>query len=526
MPEQREHPTDTSLSSKALLFSFAGAFAFLYLRTFLLPGTPFAALNDQTLFFARATHMVGGQVPYRDFFEIVTPGTELIYSTAFRLLGIHAWIMPAWAIIVGLAFYGIITFIASKVLRGPSVWLPAWLFLILDFTLGLDLTHQWFSTLAALAAAAVLMGGLTLRRILASSALCAVAVLFTQTKGTLASVAIVLYLVYVHRSKARGTRIWMHLATFILPLTLTIACVLGYYIHVSGFYAVFFDIIEYPLKFMPSSAVNRPQTYFQQLGEFLHVHSTSQVISLIPFLFVFALVPYIYVAGIYEIVRGRERLSAQLRQNIILLHLVGIALFLAVAHGPRHFRLSTVAPPGILIFVWLLSLGSSSKRRFIRNVLWVLVASYAILLSIHRQTHWHATLNLPIGRTAFSDEEPFREFQWVAQRTHPSDALFGDSALDLYLSLDNPAATEAISYDGTTRPEQVAALVQALQRRPPAYLVLSPLTDKFDHREDNAGPFRQYVYDNYSFAARFPSDHGGYEQEIWQHKTTSHGEPR
>jgi hypothetical protein len=205
MTELRERQTEIPLSRKKLGFSFAGAFAFLYLRTLLLPNTPFAVLDDQSLFFARAGHMVQGQVPYRDFFEIVTPGTELLYSAAFRLFGIHAWIMPAWAIAAGLAFFGLITFISNKVLRGTSVWLPAWLFLIFDFNSGLDMTHHWFSTLAALSVAAVLMDGLTPRRILASSFLCATAVLFTQTKGVLVFFAIALYLIFVHRSKRRGT---------------------------------------------------------------------------------------------------------------------------------------------------------------------------------------------------------------------------------------------------------------------------------------------------------------------------------
>jgi len=517
MTEQREYQAEMPLSRRASVFSFAGAVVFLYLRTFLLPKTPFAALDDQTLFFARAGHMVQGQVPYRDFFEIVTPGTDLLYYAAFRLMGVHAWIMPAWAIAVGLAFYATLTSIAKKVLRGPSVWLPAWLFLVFDFTISLDLTHQWFSTLAALAAAAVLMSGLTPRRILGSSLLCATAVLFTQTKGVLVFFAIAFHLVLVHRSKARSTGLRMHLAILTLPFLLTIICVLGYYIHRGGLHAVFFDLILYPLKFMPLSDVNRPQTYFQQFSQFLHVQGPAQIVSLLPVLFVYALVPYIYGVGMYELRRVCETSSTRLRQNVVLLHLVGIALFLAIAHGPRLFRLSTVAPPAILIFVWLLSL-KGRTRRFVRTLAWVLTVSYALLLLIHRQTQWHATLDLPIGRTAFSDEEQFREFQWVAQRTRRSDALFNHSGLDLYLSLENPAGTESVSNDATTTPEQIAALVHALQRKPPAYIVLSPRISMFDQSEDHAGPFREYVYENYSFAARFPLEHGRYEQELWEHK--------
>src|ERR1700761_4086138 len=174
--------TEPSLSRMQFVLFLAGAGAFLYLRTFLLPATPFAATDDQSLFFARAVRIVQSQVPYRDFFEIVTPGTELIYAAGFRLFGIHAWIMPAWSVVMGLAFSLVITGVAAQLGSGPMVWMPALLFLVFDFNSALDLTHQWFSTFFALAMAAVLMRGLSLPRILCASLLCSASILFTQTK--------------------------------------------------------------------------------------------------------------------------------------------------------------------------------------------------------------------------------------------------------------------------------------------------------------------------------------------------------
>jgi hypothetical protein len=32
-------------------------------------------------------------VVYRDFFELVTPGTDLLYAAGFKILGVHAWIL-------------------------------------------------------------------------------------------------------------------------------------------------------------------------------------------------------------------------------------------------------------------------------------------------------------------------------------------------------------------------------------------------------------------------------------------------
>ena len=101
---------------------------------------------------------------------------------------------------------------------------------------------------------------------------------------------------------------------------------------------------------------------------------------------------------------------------------------------------------------------------------------YFIVLPVYRQVQWHDTLDLPIGRTAFTDKALFYKFQWMAQHTHPLDGFFNDSALTLYLSLQNPTPTEFVTYDETTRPEQMAAVVEAFKRNPPAYIALFPLT--------------------------------------------------
>jgi len=516
----RAQQTEPSLSRLHFGLFLAAAGAFLYLRTFLLPATPFAATDDQSLFFARAVRIVQGQIPYRDFFEIVTPGTDLIYAVGFRLFGVHSWIMPMWTIVTGLAFSLLITYIAAQIVRGPSVWLPALLFLVFDFNSALDLTHQWFSTFAALAMAAVLMGGLSVRRIFSAGLLCAVAILFTQTKGMLVFVGVILYLIGVTKPRGGDTSLGKRLALFILPAVLMVTCALGYYVYKSGFRPVLFDLVIFPLRFLPLSEVNTPRTYIHELAQLSNFHRPSEIAFLIPAFFIYALVPYAYVAGLYQLRRRRGVLSRTLQRNLILLHVVGLGLFLAIANGPRHFRLCTVAPPAILIFVWLLTLPIPALG-YIRKLSWVLAGCYFILLPVYRQVQWHDKLDLPIGRTAFTDRALFQKFQWVSERTHPWDGFFNDSALILYLSLHNPTQTEFVTYDETTRPEQIAAVVQALKRNPPAYISLLPATPGFTAGGDHAAPFRQFVYDNYSVAKVFSQKQSQYEQELWRRSTLS-----
>ena len=511
MTERKPPYAAEHLSRYLLALSFGGVLIFLYLRTFLLPATPFVGIGDQILFFARAARMAHGQVLYRDFFELVPPGTDLLYAAGFRLFGIHSWVMQAWGIALGLALCCVITLIASRILRGALVLLPALLFLVFDFSGGFDLTHHWYSTLAALAAVAVLTGGASLRRIVTAGTLCGIATLFTQTQGALTLIALAIYLWWLKRSGTQESTTLMRLAALALPFALILSCVLGYYVYKAGFRTIFFDLVVFPPRFL-SGEVNSPRTYLRQLPP---VQGLAGIVHLIPFLFIYALVPYIYLLGLYQLWRKRDVLPTALRQHLVLLHAAGLALFLAVASGPRFFRLCTVAPPAILICVWLISQPSPTLRR-VRILLWLLAAAFALLLPFNRQTQWHATLNLPIGRTAFSDPLVFREFQWLAQRTHPSEPFFNNAALALYLSLGNPTASEFVNYDDFTRPEQVVAVVQSLQRHPPHFVVVYPASKNSSNVHDHSAPFRQYIYDNYHLAQIFHLNQNFRYEELWE----------
>jgi hypothetical protein len=511
MTEPKSPYAVEGLSRPIFALSFAAALIFLYLRTFRLPATPFIGIGDQILFFARGARMAHGQVLYRDFFELVPPGTDLLYAAGFRLFGIHAWVMQAWAIALGLAFCWVITRIAGRILRGALVLLPALLFLVFDFSSGLDLTHHWYSTLAALAAVGVLMGGVGLQRIVGAGALCAIATLFTQTQCGLTFLALAVYLLWRKRCEAQEPSILKQVAALVLPFALILSCVLGYYVHKAGFRTIFFDLFVFPTKFL-SGEVNSPRTYLRQLPP---VHKPADLVHLIPFVFIYALVPYIYLLGLYQLWRKREVLPVALRQHLLLLHLAGIALFLAVANGPRFFRLCTVAPPAILICVWLIS-QPTPKIRCARLLLWLVAAAFALLLPLNRQTQWHATLNLPIGRTAFSEPLVFREFQWLAQRTRPGEPFFNSPALALYLGLDNPTASEFVNFDDFSRPEQVAAVIQSLQRHPPRFIVMYPEATNPSNVHDHSAPFRRYIHENYHLAQTFSLNQNGRYEELWE----------
>jgi hypothetical protein len=513
----KPQPAAGHLSWRVFALGFTGALLFLYLRFFLLPGIPFVAAGDQNLFLIRAARIIHGQTLYRDFFEFVCPGTDLFYALLFRLFGIHAWVMAALGVVMGLTFFCVLTQIAGRLVRSPLVLLPAVLFLVLDFNYASDLTHHWYSTLAALAAVSVLAGGSSFPRIFAASTLCAIATLFTQTQGGLAFVAVAIYLLWLKRFETPDAKILPQFAVLILPYALILSGVLGYYIYKAGVHTMFFDLIVFPLKYLSSGEVNSPRTYLRQLPP---VHGPGDILRLPPFLFVYLLVPYIYAVGLYQLWNRRGELRAELRQRLVLLHLTGFALFLAVASGPRYFRLCTVAPPAILICVWLVS-SPGSVPRFVRNMLWIASAGFA-LLPLYRQVQQHVTLNLPVGQVGFNDPLQFQEFQWLAQHTQPSDPFFNQPVLAFYLQLDDPTGIGFVASDEFSRPEDVSAILQALERRPPRFIVLPP-ESRLRTVHDHSAPFRQYVHDHYRLARTFYLDRSSRYEEMWEYapKSTS-----
>jgi hypothetical protein len=69
-------------------------FTFLvsYFRLFIFPNVPMVLGGDQNGFFYNGSRIVSGQLPYRGYFQIVPPGTDLIYSLLIKCFGLYAWI--------------------------------------------------------------------------------------------------------------------------------------------------------------------------------------------------------------------------------------------------------------------------------------------------------------------------------------------------------------------------------------------------------------------------------------------------
>jgi hypothetical protein len=480
----------------AMLLFFISA-VFLYLRTFLLPAVPLLTVGDESHYFLHALRMMHGQLPYKDYFTFVPPGTDLLYVGIFRLLGVHQWVVQGLLVFLGLFLISIVMWDAQKVLRTSSAILTTLLFLVFDVNSALDATHHWWSVLLVMTAIGVLLGGRSPARIVLAGSLCGFATLFTQTYGCLSLLAIALYLVLTTDGVGRIQNLVRELLLLCLPFVLVVIPVVGYYSDLIGFRTLTYWTIYYPLVFFHAQE-NSPLAFFRTP----RFHGMSGIHLLISFIFMHTVVPLIYILCAIRLTREKRRMDPLQWRKILLLTLVGSALFVSIMSAPTFLRLCAVGPPAIILCVWYLD-RPSGPHYWSTIALWGAAIISILYLPISRQLHRHVTVNLPTGRVAFINDQQYDKVLWLAQHTHPGETFLNDTNAAFALSLESPGPLDFVTTTEFTRPQQVDALILSMTNHQTRYVYLYPTLTAPILTKNNLEPFLRYLGENYHLVAIF-----------------------
>jgi hypothetical protein len=496
MQETASARNPSALNHRSLfLISLLASTAFLYLRTFLLPATPLNAFGDEVHYFLHAVRMLHGELPYRDFFTFVFPGTDLLYAAVFRIFGVHQWVAQGLILVLGLLLTCAVTWVSSRVLRGRLVLLPPLLFLVFDFNSALDATHHWWSTLSVLAATGLLLDGRDRRRIVASGALCGIATLFTQTQGVLSLIAIVLYLVVTRRNEGSSSAL-REITLLVMPFVIVVGGVIGYVASQVGLRTIVYWTIYFPLAYFSTIPAHTPRAYFLQTPG---LHRPGDLFFSIPYLLIHLVVPLIYILCMVRLIRIRARAEPLLWGKIFLITVVGFATFFSVINAPTFLRLCVIAPPALILCVWYFS-RAARPDRWVRCTLWAAGIVFLLYFPISRQIHDRAYVDLPTGKTAFTNARQYDKAQWFAARTHPGESFFNEPFVAFALSLNSPGPIDYVLPSQFTRPEQVDALLKSMTAHQTRFIYLYPELYGPIRAGDNLGPLREYIAENYHLA--------------------------
>jgi len=502
------------LSTKATPYFLLGSLVFLYLQTFILPFIPIYLGDNAPVYLLDGKRMLQGEVIYRDFFELTFPGTPLLYCALFKLFGVHAWIPNALLIALGVGLLGVSVALSQRVLSGAAVFLPGLFFLIFAYGNALDATHHWFSVLAALGAAAVLLEKRSLPRLAWAGALCGLATLFTQSRGLLALLALAVFLCWERRAKKLSYG-WLVKTTAVLSLAFlaivvpVVTCVAWE----AGWRRFFYCTFIFVRKCYSFFSRNNLGVYAVDVPEF---SSWLELPAWAIWVFIHVLVPLIFI--LFLVRYAREAASDRPHESwdqLLLINLMGLFSFLAIAPSPTWFKLCTASLPALIVFVWFLRSPGKLGRVF-RGLLWVAILLGAVAQPAMRQTDWRGLLGTPVGRAAFVEPLRYEKFRWLRDRTQPGQYLFeaGDTALYFLLDLRNPAEVPFLTPTDYTRPEQVQRTVQALEKHRVPFVVWSVDLDLPEPDQvggDHLGPLRAYLRAHYRVVKTF--DDGS---QVWQ----------
>lgn len=486
------------------------AFAVCYLRSFLLPHTPFVLWGDQLGFATKASRLLLGELPYRDFFEFVTPGTELVYGALFHCFGLSLSVPNLlMATLAALAAWWM-TWCAQRLMRGVFIVLPT--FSLIGFVLygSMDATHHWFSTVAVMGAVAALFDGTSPRRIAVAGAMCGLAASFTQTKGAAVLLALVIYLVWRPLREHTGAKQCRQQCLLLSGTALLVFAAINVpLLLAAGLSPWVQDVIVFPARYFSSVSSNQWNGFWE---EFLLRRGALQWVC---FPFMYLAVPLAYVASFFTIWRRSKVEQDEPWDQLLLLTVVGVAMLAVMTPALSIRRISCVSPPAMILLAWLLSRGGK-KGRVAAAALGAVSITVALAQIAAIQLRQQRTLDLPIGRVAFPDAASYEVYRWMAEHTRPGQWYFGMPPLTLPLGLRNPAPIEDPAPGEFSRPDQIAAAIEGLERTRTPLLVLLPvmyvphlLGDKVDHLQ----PFQDYLYLHYRKTKIFSNG-----EEVWERK--------
>ena len=325
---------------------------FIYLQVFVPPHTPRLASGDQAIYLHHATRMLEGEMIYRDYDHFTFPGTDVLYMFLFKLFGVRAWIPQAMLVVLGTSMVWLILFISRQLMSGTAAYLPALLFVTLPFSSYLDATHHWYSLVAVTAAIAILLKQRSMARLAWAGVLFGIATFFTQSMALL-TVGVGVFLLWQRAQQGPSPFLLLKqelslLAGFVGSIS---ACMV-YFVWKVGVKRIFFYTVVFVVKYYPADWFNNWRVYLTGRPR---LHDWTSWLDAPAFVLLHLIVPFIYIFFLIVYApKSREQQSEQLRYRLMLLNVLGLSLFATVASAPAYSRLYVVAPPALVVLIWLL----------------------------------------------------------------------------------------------------------------------------------------------------------------------------
>lgn len=486
-------------------------------------------LLDEGSTAAQAMRVVRGELIYRDFFTVVTPGSYYTAAWLFQLFGLHLLVLRWAAVITGIGILVATLFVTRRLASWPLAAGAALMTTVWGWFLGTPNFYSLEAALFSLTGLALFLraqanGDATGQRrlLLASGVAVGITAMVKQNVGAYAATALLLsiWLSAIFDASIGVAQRVRQTALFaggigipVVPTILwLIAAGAGPYLYESW---VYYPLVRYPLRFA------RPFPSVLPLSGEPFELWTKFVIYL-P-----AIVYPLTAVALFFLMRRARQGDADARKEgraVLTVTLAGMFAFLQAWPRADVTHILFGLQPTFAITAYLLSHlvpGASGRRHLVGLVAVIPVA--VLLWKGYQRTTWEyqnyvAGLHVERGRGVFAQFVEAKRIdtvtQYIVDHSAPDEGLFvvpWASGFNFLADRMNPTRTDFMLFED---PEAYPCLLARLDERPPKYVIYGYTWDVDDKRfRDYAAPVDQYIRSRY--AIEFTTD--GYE--IWRRIT-------
>lgn len=502
-------PTDRIKFGRGDAFFFFAALVYVYANLFQLPFTPIYFDGDVMVPVSNAMRMLDGEVIYRDFFHMTTPGTEVFYETLFFFFGLKMWVINLAVIMLAMAQIGLIWYFSGKVLIGIVRFLPGAIFLVIGFRqFGIDGSYRLFSVIFGLAAVAVLFNKRSCRNLIIAGVLCGFSSFFGQQRGVVVIAGIAAFVIWENYKNALNLKSLVKSGMILAAaFGATMALTQGYFLWQAGVDNYYFSMVDFLRQNYRHDPLNNLSAYFldvQSFGDYLRLFPPFSALSqwfrasLSP-LFYYALIPLIYFVFLLYRWRRPEISESEIYPKLLLIWFAGAFLAAGIT-APTAIRLYQVSIPALVLLVWFLQ--QSRRINRLLPVAVVFLSLIGVAYIVQRQVTQKYFLDIPAGYSAFLSEATFHKYEWIGANTRPGDILYEPHHPNFYFPfhLRNPAGINMVRDSEFTPAFQIDSIVNALTAKRPRIIIWPKnwsMPTESRAPDDHVGPLWQFVKDNY-----------------------------
>jgi 4-amino-4-deoxy-L-arabinose transferase-like glycosyltransferase len=356
---------------------------------------------DEGIIATGAERILRGEVPFRDFFSELGPGSFYLQAAIFRIVGESLSTVRLTAWILGGILSGLVYLLAKRLIPGPGALVPAVVFAMICYPYAYRISHHWWGNFFLLVSVLCLTehAGRVLGTgdagekalLVTAGAFAALSLLTMQSKGVWALIMGAAYL-FLAGKVARGES-WLRTIRdgwrpnfWFLSAGAAVLILPAVYFLAHGALDAWVDdnFLFLFTNYRPYLDVPQadPWSIIRHLTRLVHQEPSVHLVLYLPgYIFFFLAGPAVAFGGAAWRLRSEQRLDPLCRRVILLFLLQGIGGFVSEYHSADFFHLVSAAPLMLILLTYEWSRALRAERRVVR---WLAAAGavFALLLTV------------------------------------------------------------------------------------------------------------------------------------------------